>query len=226
MMTMLFSGVTDEEPPPIVVVKEETQTKNTITTIDTVIKWQSPCAINQTKSYMDYKAVTRRNSKQYKYIEKYMTARDGLLYAPDGSIGVALGSWWGDIGDKWTIELTNGQVFDVVKIDEKADEHVINGCQHKTDGSVIEFVVDGETTPKSHYGSNGLIWNGNFNNYDKFKGQIKRVGKKHTTTKEVDISGFFPKKIEYMSKRKDRLNIGLFINAWVKCGLFCNLFLQ
>ncbi len=193
MFTMLFGGVSDEEPPPLVV--EET-----------VIDWQSPCAISSTKSYMDYRAITSRSSKQYKYIEKYMSARDGLLYAPDGSIGVALGSWWGDIGSKWTIELTNGQAFDVVKIDEKADNHVVGGCYHKSDGSVIEMVVDSATAPNSWWGSNGLIWNGNFNNYDKFKGQIKRVGKKKIIEREVDINRYLPPKIEYFDKAKDRLN--------------------
>ena len=216
MLTMLFGGVSDEEPPPlegdVIVVEEETQANNTITTFDTIIEWQNPCAINSTKSYMDYRAVTQRSSKQYKYIDKYMSARGGLMYAPDGAIGVALGSWWGDIGSKWTIELTNGQVFDVVKIDEKSDAHVVNGCYHKNDGSVIEMVVDSETTPSDHWGSNGLIWNGNFNNYDKFKGQIKRVGKKHITTKEVDVSDYFPKKIELdYGKIKDRLDSVFFI---------------
>ena len=188
MFTLLLAPTVEDEPDPI--------------------NWELPCATSSTKSYMDYKAVTLRSSKQYKYIEKYMTVRDGLLYDSDGSIGVALGSWWGDIGAKWTIELSNGQIFDVVKIDEKADNHVVGGCYHKSDGSVIEMVVDSTTTPNKHWGSNGLIWNGNFNNYDKFKGTIKRIGKKIIKPKvevieEVDISAFMPPvfelKFEYLN---------------------------
>ena len=86
---------------------------------------------------------------------------------------------------------------------------------YKSDGSVIEMVVDGETAPNSWWGSNGLIWNGNFNNYDKFKGQIKRVGKKKIIEREVDISKWFPKlEIE----KRPYLIDGLFLN--VKHGFF------
>lgn len=165
---------------------------NVVTVEKEEVEWQPSCSTNSTKSYMDYKAITSRSSKQYKYIQNNMTAHGGLLYDRDGSIGVALGSWWGDIGSKWTVELTNGQVLDIVKIDEKADEHTVNGCYHKSDGSVIEMVVDSDSVPSSWWGGNGLIHWGNFNNYDKFKGKIKRVGKKKITTEEVDVSKWFP----------------------------------
>lgn len=137
--------------------------------------WEIPCSTSSVKTYMDYRAITLTSSAQYQYIQEHMTIHDGLLYSEDGYIGVALGSWWGDIGDKWIIELDTGITLKVVKIDEKADRHVNNGCQHKKDYSVIEFVVDGDTIPSDWRGSNGYVFNGNFNNSDLFKGNINKV---------------------------------------------------
>ena len=81
--------------------------------------WEIPCSTSSVKTYMDYRAITLTSSAQYQYIQEHMTIRDGLLYDEDGYIGVALGSWWGDIGDKWIIELDTGITLKVVKIDEK-----------------------------------------------------------------------------------------------------------
>lgn len=143
------------------------------------LEWILPCHSSSVKTYMDYNAITLTTSKQYKYIREHMSIDNGLLYDSGGYMGVALGSWWGDIGSKWIIELDTGVILPVVKIDEKADQHVINGCQHRTDGSVIEVVVDSPTIPKSWWGGNGYVFNGNFNNSEMFKGNILRVAKPH-----------------------------------------------
>lgn len=201
---MLFGGFPDEEPPPLVVEKEE-------------IAWQCVCHSSSTKTYMDYRAITNRSSKQYKYIQENMVIKDGLLYDKDGSIGVALGSWWGDIGSKWTVELSNGETYDVVKIDEKSDNHTIDGCQHIGDGSVIEFVIDTKTIPNDWWGGNGLVLSGNFNNHDKFNGTIVRIGKKFIEEVEIDISKFLPRKQEYKIKRPYLK--GLFFYASTLCFL-------
>lgn len=140
------------------------------------ILWESPCGTSSTKSYMDYKEITLVTSAQYQYIRNNMYISNGLLYEGD-YIGVALGSWWGGIGSKWTIELDTGVVLKVVKIDEKSDAHTYNGCGHISDGSVIEIVVDSETIPREWLGSNGYILNGNFNNLDMFRGNILRVSR-------------------------------------------------
>lgn len=141
------------------------------------LEWILPCHSSSIKSYMDYNAITLTTSKQYKYIREHMSIDNGLLYDSEGYIGVALGSWWGDIGSKWIIELDTGVILSVVKIDEKADKHTINGCQHRTDGSVIEMVVDSPTIPNDWWGGNGYVFNGNFNNSELFKGNILRVAK-------------------------------------------------
>lgn len=140
------------------------------------LNWMMPCSTSNVKTYMDYKAITMVGSKQYQYIQNNMTISNGLLYDGD-YIGVALGSWWGDIGSKWTIELDTGILLNVVKVDEKANAHTYSGCQHRNDSSVIEFVIDSNTVPSEWWGGNGLVFNGNFNNSELFNGNILRVSR-------------------------------------------------
>jgi len=146
---------------------------NEITLESTVLK---PCSTSSVKSYMDRKAITSETSLQHKFIEENMEVRNGLWFDKEGYIGVALGSWFGDIGSRWVFELSSGELIYAVKIDEKDDKHTINGCQQKWDGSVIEFVIDTESSPY-WIGSNGLILNGNFNNLEYFEGTIESIRK-------------------------------------------------
>ena len=136
------------------------------------------CSTSSTKSYMDYRAITSRSSAQYKYIREYMLVDEttGFLYDEDGFVGVALGSVYGVIGDRYYITLDSGVVLPVVKIDEKADGDTVNGCAHMSDSSVIEFVIDTDYA-KEYFSvySNGLIASGNYNNYDLFHGKIAMI---------------------------------------------------
>lgn len=137
------------------------------------------CAKGTAKTYMSYKAITDTTSNQYRYIKKYMSVNDkGLLVDDEGYIGVALGSYFGEIGSKYIFTLSTGKIIKVVKIEAKADEHTNNGCEQKWDRSVIEFVVD-TTKAGAYYGvaSNGYILSGNFNNHNDFKGDIVEIRK-------------------------------------------------
>ena len=125
---------------------------------------------------MDYRTITSKTSDQYKFIQANMEVRNGLLFDQEGYIGVALGTWFGEIGTRWVFELSSGEVLYTVKVEHKDDKHTINGCEHKNDRSVIEFVVDTETN-MFEIGSNGLILNGNFNNHELFNGTIEKVRK-------------------------------------------------
>ena len=135
-----------------------------------------PCSTSSVKSYMDYRTITSKTSDQYKFIQANMEVRNGLLFDQEGYIGVALGTWFGEIGTRWVFELSSGEVLYTVKVEHKDDKHTINGCEHKNDRSVIEFVVDTETN-MFEIGSNGLILNGNFNNHELFNGTIEKVRK-------------------------------------------------
>lgn len=137
------------------------------------------CAKSGVKTYMDYRMTTLVSSKQYQYMHNYMTVdkKTGFLYDKDGFIGVALGSYYGKIGDRYYFTLDSGIVLPLVKVEEKADVDTDNtGCYHMIDGSVIEFVIDSNYAGNYFFNNgNGLVLNGNYNNYWLFKGEIEKV---------------------------------------------------
>lgn len=128
------------------------------------------------KSYMDYKLITDITSPQYSFIHNNMrVCDDGFLRDKDNYIGVALGSYFGDIGDRFLITLSSGKFIPVVMIDLKSNEHTdINNFSHTMDGSIIEFVIE-PLYMNDKVGENGLIYNGNFNNCEDFKGSIVEI---------------------------------------------------
>lgn len=141
--------------------------------IKTNIKNIPVCSNSQTKTYMDYKMITNKSSKQWQYINASGKIKIENGYLMEGKyIGVALGSYFGDIGTKYIFTLDTGKQIKVVKVEEKADTHTKNGCQQKWDGSVIEFVIDSNAFEKS---ANGYVYNGNFNNVAQFKGHIEKI---------------------------------------------------
>lgn len=133
-------------------------------------EWSIPCSTSSSKSYMLSSSITDKSSKQYELISG-MKAKDGLLLDDEGYIGVALGSWFGELGTRYVFKLSSGVELYVVKVEEKDDKDTLNGCEHKIDKSVIEFVIDDKTNT-FEYGDNNLILNGNFDNHEWFKGDI------------------------------------------------------
>lgn len=95
------------------------------------------------KSYMDGSSITDVTSSAYNQIQK-MSIVNGL-YVENGYVGIAISSYYGNIGDKFRITLSSGQIFYAVMTDTKKDEDVDENHAHKIDGSIIEFVVDIET---------------------------------------------------------------------------------
>ncbi|MBQ6479312.1 MAG: hypothetical protein IJI44_08135 [Erysipelotrichaceae bacterium] len=141
----------------------------------------SVCSVNTAKTYMDYRMTTVVSSRQYQFMHNYCTVdrRTGFLYDEEGFIAVALGSFYGEIGDRYYFTLETGIVLPLVKAEEKADEDTnSSGCYHVEDGSVIEFVIDSDYARNyfSTY-SNGLVLDGNYNNYSLFRGSIVKVEK-------------------------------------------------
>ena len=132
------------------------------------------CSSSSTKTYMSYRAVTNKQSKQWDLIHNYMkVSDDGMLRSPEGHIGVALGSHFGELGSKFEIHLDTGIVFTAIKIDRKADNHTDpTNCFHTWDNSVIEFVI---APYKFKLAPNGYVWSGNFNNNPNYRGNIKYV---------------------------------------------------
>ena len=124
---------------------------------------------------MNYKLIAK-SSIQGRFIAEHMTVKDGFLYDEDGYMGVALGSYFGDIGNRFIFTLDTGVELKLIKIERKADKHTYNGCVQRWDKSVIEFVIDLETNliPRA---SNGYVAQGNFNNLPQFSGKIVRIQK-------------------------------------------------
>lgn len=139
------------------------------------------CAKEGAKTYMDYRMTTVVSSRQYQFIHNELTVdtNTGFLYDKDGFIAVALGSYYGEIGDRFYFTLDTGVVLPLVKAEEKADVDTdITGCYHRLDTSVIEFVIDSDYAAQFFWNyDNGLVLNGNYNNYSEFSGDIKKVEK-------------------------------------------------
>ena len=127
------------------------------------------------KSYMDYRCITSKTSAQYKliYSDEIVVGSDGLLYCGE-YVGVALGSKYGNIGDKFIITLDTGKEFKAIKVDAKADAHTYYGCHHRTDASVVEFVID---TDRARDNYSLALKMGSFDYVDAFKGVVVKIEK-------------------------------------------------
>ena len=112
-----------------------------------------PTINNSFKTWMSYRAVTNRESPQYKFINTYgwidgagfMRANgERDLGIEDDYYLIALGSYYGtDIGTKYRITLDTGNVFYGVLADCKADKHTNSTNQYvPVNGNVVEFLVD------------------------------------------------------------------------------------
>ena len=172
-----FSSVNNEE--------QENQSFN----IDSLYDYQKQykgeeidtCAKTGAKTYMDYRMTTVVASKQYQFIHNELTIDEntGFLYDEDGFIACALGSYYGDIGDRFYFTLETGVILPLVKAEQKADRDTdIMGCYHVIDTSIIEFVIDSDIAGNYFWDhGNGLVLNGNYNNYPLFSGDIIKVEK-------------------------------------------------
>lgn len=122
---------------------------------------------------MDYRTITDVTSRQYQLIhsDSITIGSDGLLYSGE-YIGVALGSKFGTIGDKFLITLNTGKQFKGIKVDEKDDSHTVDSCHHANDGSVVEFVVNIRMVQQSYPLAIAM---GDFDYIDKFNGTVVKI---------------------------------------------------
>ena len=95
------------------------------------------------KSYMSYKAITSRSSKQWQ-LQQYAYTDGNGIRCIDGRPMVAVGTGWGlVVGDTALVTCANGNSFEVVIGDIKADVHTLS--DNKTgaaNGCRCEFIVD------------------------------------------------------------------------------------
>lgn len=121
-----------------------------------VVKYNSlgvPNINSSFKSWMSYKAVTNRNSAQYKFIRAWGWAdSEGFMRCSgERDLGIdqdyyliALGSYYGtEIGTKYKITLDTGRVFYGALADCKDNRHTNSTNQYVShNGNVVEFLVD------------------------------------------------------------------------------------
>ena len=94
------------------------------------------------KTYMDYRAITNKQSLQYELQQGCYTDADGLRRYKDDEYVVAVGSKIADVGDYITVELDTGETLDCIVGDSKGDRwYHLCGKGH----NVVEFIVDTES---------------------------------------------------------------------------------
>jgi hypothetical protein len=125
------------------------------------------------KSYMDYRAITNKNSAQWALQTKCWTDKDGLRRKGDYYV-VALGSYYADhIGDRFIVTLDTGVEIPVIVGDFKADKHTdaTNRYTLTEDGrkNILEFVVDTQQLPEMARKMGDISYVGGF------KGNVRNI---------------------------------------------------
>ena len=124
--------------------------------------WTHDTANSQKMTYMDYRAITNKASNQYKsqqrddvWVDEY-----GFLEQNSEWYVVAMGSYWGKIGDKFIIHLENGEIISCVLGDIKSDRHTDRqNYAHESDGHVVEFLINSGSSYMKEVGmaKHGLV---------------------------------------------------------------------
>ena len=103
---------------------------------------------NSFKSYMSYRAITDKNSKQYKLQKKAKTNSKGIRTV-NGRYCIAMGSYYATkIGTKIDLVMKNGKVIKCILADQKANRDTDATHRYTSDGSIVEFIVDIDRLPK------------------------------------------------------------------------------
>lgn len=126
------------------------------------------------KSYMDYRAITNKASKQYKLQQRsdIYTDNEGFRRIGDKFV-IAIGTYFKcDVGQEVRVELTSGEIFEAYIGDIKADKDTDSqNISHRVDGSVIEFLVDSKKLDKTIR----KMGDCSFSNINNFKGDVVSI---------------------------------------------------
>ena len=97
------------------------------------------------KAYEDYKCITNTESLQYELQQKAWTDEYGLRRYGDEYM-VAVGSYYGSVGDHIKVTLDTGETFDAIIGDSKGKR-----WYHKCGkgANVVEFIVDTSSLDKT-----------------------------------------------------------------------------
>lgn len=103
------------------------------------------------KSYEDYRDITSPTSPHYRLQKHYAYTNSDGIRMVEGRYCIALGSYFTTtIGQYIDIVLANGAIIPCILGDQKADAHTDSlHIAHRTDGSVVEFIVDLDKLPRT-----------------------------------------------------------------------------
>lgn len=136
--------------------------------------WVKPTNGSHNKPYEAYYAITDPTSKAYQFQCKSSVKVDsrGFLMENNTWYCVALGSYFGHVGDKFLFTLSSGKVIPVVIADMKADRDTDSQNYLSYGGHIIEFLIN----PHSWYMvSNGVTRRGSLNILPELRGKVTRI---------------------------------------------------
>ena len=94
------------------------------------------------KSYMDYRAITNTSSNQYKMQQEAYTDENGLRKIGE-HFCVAMGTYYGNLGDILYVETDKGASWTVILSDVKSDAHTDSTHRYTVSNHcMMEFIVD------------------------------------------------------------------------------------
>ncbi len=99
-------------------------------------------ADGQFKSYMDYRKITDKTSKQYALQQLCTTDEYGFRRFNDFYV-VAVGTGYADrIGQELIVTLSSGVIFTAIVGDLKQDRHTDYTNRYTANGNIVEFITD------------------------------------------------------------------------------------
>jgi hypothetical protein len=116
------------------------------------------------KTYMDYRCISA--GLQADLQAEARTDDQGFRRYGDDYM-VAMGSYYGEVGDRFEVTLSSGKVFTVIKGDAKSDRDTDALHMHRN-GNVIEFIVDADRISDASKSSGNMSDSG-------FEGTIKSI---------------------------------------------------
>jgi hypothetical protein len=126
---------------------------------------------DKAKTYMDYRKITDKSSRQYRLQLRATTNEENGLRMLRNRYMVALGSYFGcSVGQYVDVVLSDGEVLECIVGDAKQDIHTDSSNLHGINGDTAEFIVNEDvlkaTTPVK----------GNISDVsDKFDGSVVEV---------------------------------------------------
>lgn len=98
---------------------------------------------DKSKTYMDYRKITDRTSKQYRLQLRASTNEENGLRMLRNRYMVAIGSYFGcKVGQYIDVVLSDGEILECIVGDAKQDIHTDSNNLHGLNGDTVEFIVN------------------------------------------------------------------------------------